>query len=127
MYSVYGMLEPTMRSVSHPIIRSQEGSRPIGPIPPVTNGRSSGTAAMPKRALATPAPRRSAASITSSVAPEAPAPTRMATLSPELSTSAARSRSSSRGKTRGSEYPAPEKIEPCACGGCSTAWSSWTS
>src|SRR4028119_1083999 len=29
MYSVYGMLEPTMRSVSHPIIRSQEGSRPF--------------------------------------------------------------------------------------------------
>ena len=45
--------------------------------------------ALPRSALATPAPSSSANSITSSVAPIAPAPTRIATLLPALSTSAA--------------------------------------
>ena len=63
--SEYGKLEPTMSSVSHPVIRSQLGLVPRSPIEPVTHGRSSGSAALPSSALATPAPSSSATSITS--------------------------------------------------------------
>jgi hypothetical protein len=45
----------------------------------------------------------SATSITSSVAFSAPAPTRIATLEPAFSTSAARRRSASAGRTTGAE------------------------
>src|SRR3712207_1185917 len=68
---------------------SLEGLVPRSPIEPVTNGRSSGSAALPLRAFATPQPRMSAASLTSSAAPNTPAPISMATLSPLFSTSAA--------------------------------------
>ena len=99
--SEYGKLEPTMSRVSHSIIRSQLGLVPRRPIEPVTNGRSSGTTALPSSALAIPAPSRSATSSTSSEAPSAPAPTSMATFLPALRTSAAFLRSSSVGTTRG--------------------------
>src|SRR4051794_7905122 len=52
---------------------------------PVTQGRSSGNAALPSRAFATPALSFSATAITSSVAFRAPAPTRIATFSPAFS------------------------------------------
>jgi hypothetical protein len=83
--------------------------------------------AFPNSALATPAPRRSATAMTSSVAPAAPAPTSIATFRPALSTAAARSRSSSVGTTRGSVKPVPECTVPCLCGGSFTAGSSWRS
>ena len=54
---------PTMSSVSQPSIMSAEGLVPSRPIEPVTKGRSSGSAARPLSALATPAPSRSATSI----------------------------------------------------------------
>ena len=82
-----------MSSVSQPCISSQLGRVPSSPIEPVTKGRSSGSAALPSSALATPAPSSSAISITSSVACSAPAPTSIATRSPAFSTSAARSSS----------------------------------
>ena len=63
-----GKLEPTMSSVSHSFIMSQLGLLPSRPIEPVQNGSSSGMTALPNNALATPAPRMSATSITSSVA-----------------------------------------------------------
>src|SRR5215213_9783469 len=90
-----------MSSVSQFSIMSFEGLVPSKPIEPVTNGKSSGSAARPLRAFATPHPRMSAASFTSSAALNAPAPINMATFSPEFSTSAARRKSSSCGITRG--------------------------
>ena len=101
--SEYGKLEPTISSVSQPIIRSQLGRVPSRPIEPVTNGRSSGTAALPSSAFATPAPSVSATSTTSSAAPSAPAPTSIATFSPSLRMSAARCRSVPDGTTTGRE------------------------
>src|SRR5882672_10396587 len=91
---------------------------------PVHPGASSGMAAFPSKALANPAPSRSATWITSSPARMQPAPTSIATLSPALSTSAARLRSCSRGTTRGVEYPTLEWMVLCACSCCSTAFSS---
>ena len=46
-------------------MRSQLGFVPSSPMEPVTYGRSSGSAALPRRAFATPAPSRSAISFTS--------------------------------------------------------------
>src|SRR5436305_980445 len=88
-HSEYGNDEPTISSVSHSFIRVHDGFVPSRPIAPVTNGRSSGTAALPSSAFATPAPSVSATSITSSVACSAPWPTSIATLSPLLRISAA--------------------------------------
>src|SRR5882672_7245657 len=68
---------------------------------PVQPGASSGTVDFPSKALAKPAPSRSATWITSSPARMQPAPTSIATISPALSTSAACLRSCSRGTTRG--------------------------
>jgi hypothetical protein len=45
-----------MRRVSHSSIRSQDGLVPRSPMDPVTKGRSSGTAAFPSSAFATPHP-----------------------------------------------------------------------
>lgn len=90
-----------MSRVSQPSIMSAEGFVPSRPIVPVTNGRSSGTAARPFSALAMPAPSTSATSMTSSVAPLAPWPMSIATLAPALSASAARRRSSSPGRMTG--------------------------
>ena len=87
--SEYGKLEPTISSVSQPVIRSQLGFVPSKPIEPVTNARSSGSTAFPSSAFATPAPSSSATSTTSSAALSAPAPTSIATFSPAFSTSAA--------------------------------------
>ena len=56
--SEYGKLEPTISSVSQPLISSQLGRVPSRPIEPVTNGTSSGTTARPSSAFATPAPSR---------------------------------------------------------------------
>src|SRR5690348_10361594 len=98
--SEYGKREPIMSSVSHSAIKSQLGLVPSKPIEPVTKGNSSGSAALPSSALATPAPSSSATSITSSRAPSAPAPTRIATLLPAFSRSAACCRSCSVGTTR---------------------------
>src|SRR5438552_6536167 len=67
-HSEYGNDEPTMSSVSHSFISVHDGFVPSRPIAPVTYGRSSGTAALPSSAFATPAPSFSATSITSSVA-----------------------------------------------------------
>src|SRR6266480_306164 len=67
-HSEYGNDEPIISSVSHSFISVHDGFVPSRPIAPVTNGRSSGTAAFPSSAFATPAPSVSAVSITSSVA-----------------------------------------------------------
>ena len=87
--------------MSQSVISSQLGLVPSRPIEPVTHGRSSGNAALPSSALATPAPSLSATAMTSSVARSAPAPTRIATFLPAFSTSAARRRSASYGTTFG--------------------------
>ena len=63
-----GKPDPIISSVSHSIIMSQLGFVPSNPIDPVTHGNSSGNAALPSSALATPAPSLSATAITSSVA-----------------------------------------------------------
>ena len=55
----------------------------------MTQGRSSGSTVLPNSAFAQPACSRSETAMTSSVAPKAPAPTRIATFSPAFSTSAA--------------------------------------
>ena len=68
---------------------------------PVTKGRSSGSAALPRSALATPQPRMSATAITSSIARKVPAPMSMATFVPAFSTSAALRKSASSGTIRG--------------------------
>jgi hypothetical protein len=81
---------------------------------PVQNGTSSGTTALPSRALAMPAPSRSAVAITSSVAPSAPAPTSIATRSPALSTVAARRSAASSGTTGEISRPTPEWVMPCS-------------
>ena len=49
--SEYGKLDPTINSVSQPIIMSQLGLVPSRPIEPVTHGRSSGSAALPEQRL----------------------------------------------------------------------------
>ncbi len=90
-----------MSSVSHSIIMSQLGFVPSRPIEPQQPGASSGITALPSSAFETPAPRISATSSTSSVAPSAPAPTSIATFSPAFKISAARRRSASPGTTRG--------------------------
>ena len=54
--------EPTISSVSQFVIMSQLGFVPSRPIEPVTNGKLSGTTALPSSALAMPAPSRSATS-----------------------------------------------------------------
>ena len=86
---------------------------------PVTQGRSSGRAVLPSSALATPAPRISATSVTSAAAPMAPAPTRIATFSPAFSTSAAVRSDASAGTGTVSAKPTPEKVDPCSRGGIS--------
>jgi hypothetical protein len=68
--SAYGKPVPIISSVSQCVIMSQLALVPRMPIEPVTQGRSSGRAALPSRALAAPACRRSATAITSSVAPQ---------------------------------------------------------
>ena len=71
----------------------------------MTNGSSSDSTSLPSSALATPAPSSSATWITSAAAPRAPCPTRMATLLPALSTSAARTISASSATTVGATRP----------------------
>src|SRR3954453_16602740 len=105
-----------MSNVSQPIIKSQDGFVPSKPIDPVTQGRSSGNAALPSSALATPALSLLATAITSSVACSAPAPTRIATFVPAFSASAARRKSASYGTVFGAEKPTPEWIVPCLRG-----------
>jgi hypothetical protein len=105
--SEYGKLDPIMNSVSHSAINSQLGFVPSRPIDPVTQGRSSGSTALPSSAFATPAPSRSATCATSSDAPSAPWPTSIATFAPAFSTSAARRSPSSNGVTRGAWKPMP--------------------
>jgi hypothetical protein len=105
--------------VSQPSIMSALGFVPSRPIEPVTNGRSSGSAARPLSAFATPAPSNSATRITSGPAPIAPWPIRIATRSPAFRISAARCRSSSRGTTSGSQKPIEECTAPCSRGGSS--------
>ena len=73
-----------MSSVSQSCIMSQDGLVPSRPSDPVTYGRSSGTAARPSSALATPAPSLFATAITSSGASRQPAPTSMATFLPSF-------------------------------------------
>ncbi len=99
--SEYGNPEPIISNVSQSLISSQLGLVPSRPMEPVTQGRSSGSAALPSSALATPAPSFSAIAITSSVACSAPAPTRIATFLPAFSTSAACRRSCCCGTTVG--------------------------
>ena len=71
---------------------------PSRPIPPVVYGESSGTVAFPDSVLMIGAPRISATASSCSRACRAPAPARIATLSPALSTSASRCRSASAGR-----------------------------
>ena len=115
-----------MSNVSHSFIISQLALVPRRPIAPVTPGRSSGSAALPRSALATPAPRVSATCSTSSAACMAPAPTSIATFLPSLSTSAARCRSGSYGTTLGLDQPALEWTVLCVSMGGATG-SSWRS
>ena len=91
--SAQGKPEPTISSVSHSAIMSDEASVPSRPIVPVHQGRSSGSTALPSSALAHPAPSASATAITSSTASTQPAPTSMATLWPALRIAAASRRS----------------------------------
>ncbi len=56
---------------------------------PVTHGRVSGNTSLPSNAFATPAPSRSATSVSSATQPRAPCPTSIATFPPALSRSAA--------------------------------------
>ena len=100
-HSEYGKPEPIISSVSQPCIIASLGFVPSRPIEPVTKDRSSGSTSRPLSALATPAPRRTASSSTSAAASRAPCPIRIATRSPRLSTSAARTRSACCGITRG--------------------------
>ena len=116
-----------MNRVSQSAIMFQLGFVPRRPMPPVTYDRSSGTAVLPSSAFATPAPSRSAASITSYSAPSAPAPTSIATRFPELRTSAARRRSPRVGITSGLLNPVPVKVVPCFRSGDGTASISWIS
>ena len=95
--SAQGKPVPIISRVSQSSIMSDDGLEPSRPMVPVTQGRSSGSAALPSRALAAPAFSLSAMAMTSSVAWSAPAPTRMATFLPLFSTSAARRRSASFG------------------------------
>ena len=106
--SAYGKLVPIMSSVSQPMSMSSLGIVPSRPTAPVTNGRSSASTSLPRSALATPAPSRSATSSTSSAAPRAPCPMRIATFSPSFRISAACSMSRSCGSTRGRVYPTLE-------------------
>ncbi|CAM5300646.1 hypothetical protein SCANM63S_07321 [Streptomyces canarius] len=99
MNCAYGKDEPIVSSVSQSRIISYDGRLPSSPIGPVTYGSSSLSTSLPSSAFATPAPSISATSRTSATAPAAPCPTRIATLSPAFSTSAARRSASSVGVT----------------------------
>ncbi len=125
-HSEYGKPEPIISSVSQPCIIASLGFVPSRPIEPVTKDRSSGSTSRPLSALATPAPSRTASSSTSAAASRAPCPIRIATRSPLLSTSAARTRSACCGITRGLGIGPPEKTAPWARGGSSNS-SSWRS
>jgi hypothetical protein len=119
--SANGKFEPTMRNVSQPAIRSDDAFVPSSPSEPVTNGRSSGSAARPLSALATPAPSASATATTSSAAPAAPWPISIATRDPAFSTSAARRSSGSSGTAATRAIPADENTEPWAWRGSSAS------
>ena len=71
-----------MNTVSQFFIAHDEGAVPRWPMPPVVKGETSASTALPSKALATGAPRRSATSVTSARAFRAPCPTRIATLCP---------------------------------------------
>jgi hypothetical protein len=103
---------PTISNVSQPCISSQLGRVPSRPIDPVTNGRSSGSAALPSKAFAAPAPNTSQASISSRLAPRPPAPISSATREPALSSSAARSSSAGSGCGCFGAPTALEKLTP---------------
>ena len=79
---LYGKLEPMVSSVSQSCIISYVGRVPSRPMEPVTHGSSSLRTSLPSSAFATPAPSRSATSVTSARAPRAPWPTRIATRRP---------------------------------------------
>ncbi len=105
-----------------------DGFEPSRPIGPVTNGRSSGSAARPSSALATPAPSSSATSTTSSAA----FGRALADRGSRPSRPRSGSRPPARGRLpaaamRGSENPIDEKTAPCVRGGDSCASSSCTS
>ncbi len=108
-----------MNSVSQSCIMSQDGLVPSRPRPPVTNGRSSGTAALPSSALATPAPSLFATAITSSVASRQPAPTSMATFLPSFRIFAAACRPAISGTLLSAGKPTPVWVVPCTSGGSS--------
>ena len=122
----YGNELPTTNRVSAFCIISQLGLVPSSPIELVQYGMSSGTAALPRRALAMPAPRVSATASSSSVASSAPAPTSIATFFPAFKTSAALWSSSSVGRPRSRTKPMPVWTDLMDCG-CSAAFISWTS
>ena len=89
---------PIISKVSQPFIRSELGLVPSRPIAPVTNGRSSGSTDFAEQRLGDAGAERSRRpAMTSSAASAAPAPIRIATFSPALSTSAALRRSASAG------------------------------
>src|ERR1700735_974593 len=83
------MVEPRISTVSQFCITHDDGAVPRSPIPPVVNGLSSGSTALPSSALATGAPRKSASWVTSLRAERAPCPARIATRDPALRTAAA--------------------------------------
>ncbi len=90
------------------------------------NGTSEGTTSLPRSAVTMPAPEIVAASITSSVAPRAPAPTRKVTRCPALMMSAARRISSTGGVTPTSAGASLVRAIQCAAVG-STAFIACTS
>ena len=75
----YGKVVPTMTSPSHSSIASSEGRVPSRPTPPVVNGESSGTVALPSSGLMIGPATMSASRSSSSPAPRAPMPARITT------------------------------------------------
>ena len=88
---MYGMLEPTIRSVSHSAIASSEGSVPRRPMPPVVYGLSSGTHDLPSRALTIGAPENFRNLLQLYAGVSAPRPARIAIFLPAFRRSAAAS------------------------------------
>src|SRR3954454_19869352 len=100
----YGKLDPTIKRLSHPSIATSEGRVPSRPMPPVVYGESSGTQALPSSGLMIGPASTSATFSSSSVAPRAPEPARIAVFLAPLSSAAADSSVSRWGTTIGGRH-----------------------
>ena len=120
--SEYGKLEPTISSVSQPIIMSQLGFVPEQADRAGDERQVVGHDRLAEQRLRDAGAEQSATAITSSAAPSAPAPTSIATFSPAFRIVGG----ALAGRRRRARRPAAssrrdEWIVPCACGGVSTA------